>query len=248
MRWVWFVVLLPGGLAGQTVVEEGLTYLRTGQYGLAEAHFAQCSDSPDPSLAQTCTFHRARTRFLAGRPDQALPLLETYLQQNPSDFSAWRLQAQSYEAVGNLDAAHYAYAHILQVLPDSLARAEVIGLRSVAWQDLAEFWQRQDAPQRALAAYDSALATWPGNLAAAEARGFLLLMEMNRTVQAWYAFDAILKKLRDRPSAWYGRGEANRRLGRLKFACQDFAEAAERAHPQAAHALKTYCPAAEARY
>jgi len=86
-----------------------------GSLGLAQADFAQCR-AINPEMIET-HFLEGRMFLDAGKPDEALRLLEKFLSLRPSDPGAELLAARANMQLGRRAAAERFFARALQSLP-----------------------------------------------------------------------------------------------------------------------------------
>lgn len=195
---------------------------------------------PSPSSAASgvpALFDRAVRLFNGGQPDQAAPLCQQVLQQQPNHAHAWQLLGMVH-VVGNrpaeaLPALQRALAlnprqtQILCLLGTVLARlgqseqaidhfrqALALAPRDAnIWYDLGNVQHGLGQHLQALASHDRALALAPGHADAWLNRGHALL-ELHRLGDAIASFERAID-LRPRASTWLLLGSALEQAQRL---------------------------------
>ena len=150
----------------------------------------------------------------AGRPDAAIPLLQTQLRAEPQNASAWVAIARCYSATGKANAARRALGRAVELSPGD---AEV-GTALCALLDAAGECAAADAA--AAAAFERAPdARW------AAARCAAVCTREERHGDALPALQALLRRDPDDATCWEALGACYAALGRPSAASKAFARA-----------------------
>ncbi len=150
----------------------------------------------------------------AGRPAEALALLEALLAREPRHADSWVNAGNIQSLMGRAAEAVASYDRALAIRPD----ADTFNNRGLALQGL-------DRLDEALASYEGALALRPGNVQALFRSG-VVLNELGRADEAMARYDRVLalqpghaEALNNRGFIWWlGRQDAVRALADLERA------------------------------
>ena len=190
-------------------------------------------------LQQAVTLHQA------GRLDEAEPLYQQILAQEPRLYPALHLMGLLRLTQGRLPEALKLMEAALKVqpgAPDTLVNYGIVLSRlgrqqealtaldtvvkarpddSTAWSNRGAVRSKLERPAEALADFDRALALDAGNIDALINRG-IILHSLRRYEEALASFDALLARVPDHAEGRNNRGLTLRELGRAEEALAEF--------------------------
>jgi predicted Zn-dependent protease len=111
-------------------IQRGEIYMHTRAWAKAEADFAIAAHRDPQRLS--IRFLWARALLESGQPAKALPLVEYYLEQKPSQAEAWFMRGEIKVALGKPDLARADYAEGFQRAPEATAEQILYWTRLLA--------------------------------------------------------------------------------------------------------------------
>ena len=168
----------------------------------------------DPSLVRV-DFCRGRVLFDAGRPQEALPLLDKYLADKPQDTEAFSIRARTLRKLGEFNRAATDYTTAIAMM--RISNPELFIERSEALRSAGRM-------EEALGSLDEGIRMM-GPLVTLQLPAIELEVAMKRFDAALARIDAASAKLQRKETWLMRRAEVLKRAGRDEEARQNYRDA-----------------------
>lgn len=204
-------------VAAENLSEEARQRLRSlGYIGRAPAELPEVLPDPKDKVHLLRDLTRAQSRLQAGRPAEAVPLLERLVAEDPNVVDAHLTLGNARFAMRDLPAAARAFRAAVELSPDY----------TLALANLAMTHQRMGDLDTARREYETVLEMDPGAFKAHYNLGEIAL-EQQRPQEALQHFEAARDLEDSLPGVHFGAGVAELQLGRVAAADRSFRRTAE---------------------